>query len=76
MINTSNSMLYRLDILNEQQTRVNYQMSTGRVLDAGSDDTVVYTQDLYINDKVRTYEGLKTQLEKNNAQNETHCPSC
>lgn len=70
MINTSNSMLYRLDILNEQQTRVNYQMSSGKVLNNGSDDTVVYTQDLYIEDKIRTFEGLKTQLEKNNAQND------
>lgn len=70
MINTSNSMLYRLDILNEQQTRVNYQMSSGKVLDNGSDDTIVYTQDLYIEDKIRTFEGLKTQLEKNNAQND------
>lgn len=70
MINTDRSVLYRLDILNQQQTKVNYQMSTGKVLDSGSDDTVVYTQDLYLTDKVRVYEGLKTQLEKNNAQND------
>ena len=70
MINTDRQTLYRLDILNEQQTRVNYQMSSGKVLDEGSDDTQVYTQDLYIDDKMRTFEGLKTQLEKNNAQND------
>ena len=70
MIDTSNSMLYRLDVLNEKQTRISYQMSSGKVLDEGSDDTVVYTRDLYINDKMRTYDGLKTQLEKNNAQND------
>lgn len=70
MIDTSNSMLYRLDILNQQQTRVNYQMSSGKVLDNGSDNSVVYTQDLYIEDKIRTFEGLKSQLEKNNAQND------
>lgn len=70
MINTSNSMLYRLDILNEQQTKVNYQMSSGKVLNDGSDDSIVYTRDLYIEDKMRTFEGLKVQLEKNNAQND------
>jgi len=70
MINTDRTVLYRLDILNQQQTRVNYQMSSGKVLNDGSDDTKVYTRELYIDDKIRTYEGLKTNLEKNNAQND------
>lgn len=70
MINTDRSALYRLDMLNEQHLKVNYQMSTGKKIDQGSDDSKVYTQDLHINDRVRTYEGLKVQLEKNNAQND------
>ena len=70
MVNNDSSVLYRLDILNQQQTRVNYQMSSGKVLDKGSDDTKVYTQDLFLNDKIRTYEGLQTQLEKTTAQND------
>lgn len=70
MVDISDRMLYRIDILNQQNTRVNFQMSTGKVLDKGSDDSRVYTNERYIEDKLRTYEGLKIGLEKNNAQND------
>jgi len=66
---TTNQMLYRLNNLNVEQTRVNYQMSTGKVLDDGSDDTEVYKREVYIDDRMRTYEGIKTQIEKTTAQN-------
>lgn len=69
MINTDRSTLFRLDMLNEQQLRVNYQMSTGKAIDKGSDDTKIYTKELYLNDKLNVFEGLKKQLEETNAQN-------
>lgn len=69
MINTDRSTLYRLDMLNQQQLKVNYQMSTGKEIDKGSDDSQVYTQELYIEDKLNVFEGLKKQIEKTNAQN-------
>ncbi len=70
MINTDRSTLYRLDMLNQQQIKNNYQMSTLKKIDKGSDDTKVYTQELYLNDKLNVYEGLKSQIEKTNAQND------
>ena len=69
MINTDRSTLFRLDMLNEQQLRVNYQMSTGKAIDKGSDDTKIYTKELYLKDKLNVFEGLKKQLEETNAQN-------
>lgn len=70
MINTDSSTLYRLDMLNQQQLKVNYQMSTGKEIDKGSDDSKVYTQELYLEDKLNVFEGLKTQIEKTSAQND------
>ncbi|PLY10405.1 MAG: flagellar hook-associated protein 3 [Arcobacter sp.] len=70
MINTDRSTLYRLDMLNQQQLKVNHQMSTGDAIDKGSDDTQIYTQELYIEDKLNVFEGLKRQIEKTSAQND------
>jgi len=44
-------------------------MSTGRLLERGSDDSSIFARELYVDDKVRTYEGLKIQIEKTEAQN-------
>ncbi len=69
MISLTNQMIYRLGNLNTEQQRISYQMSTGRVLERGSDDSSIFARELYVNDKIRTYEGLKTQIEKSQAQN-------
>lgn len=69
MIDLTNQMIYRLGNLNTEQNRISYQMSTGKVLDRGSDDSSLYSQELYVNDKIRVYSGLQTQIEKTNAQN-------
>lgn len=69
MINLTDRMIYRLGGLNNEQSRISYQMSTGKVLERGSDDSKLYARELYIKDKIRVYEGLETQIEKTNAQN-------
>ncbi len=69
MIDVTNQMIYRLGNLNTESQRISYQMSTGKKLERGSDDSGTYARELYINDKLRTYEGLKTQIEKTDAQN-------
>jgi flagellar hook-associated protein 3 FlgL len=69
MINTDRSTLYRLDILNEQQQRVSYQQSTKKKIDDGSDDSVVYSKQLFLEDKLNVYDGLKTQVQNTTAQN-------
>jgi flagellar hook-associated protein 3 FlgL len=44
-------------------------MSTGKLLDRGSEDSSVFARELYVNDKIRVYEGLQTQIEKTTSQN-------
>ena len=69
MINQTEQTLYRLGNLDAQQTRISYQMSTGKKLENGSDDSVLYAREIYVDDKIRMYEGLKTQIERTTAQN-------
>ena len=69
MIDLTDRMVFRLGNLNTEQTRISYQMSTGKLLERGSDDSSVFARELYVNDKIRTYEGLQTQIEKTTAQN-------
>ncbi len=70
MIRSTEQTLYRLDNLNAEQQRISYQMSTGKKLQQGSDDSNLYTREIYVDDKIRVYEGLKVQIEKTNAQND------
>ncbi len=70
MINMTSSMLYRLDLLNQESTRISYQTSTGKLLDNGSDDSVVYARQLYIGDKINIYGGIQKQIEKTASQND------
>ena len=69
MINRTEQMINRLSVLNLQEQKNSYQMSTGRKLQNGSDDSVLYGREVFINDKIRTYEGLKSQVEKTSIQN-------
>jgi len=69
MISFTDQMIYRLGNLNTEQQRISHQMSTGRILERGSDDSSLFARELYVDDKIRTYEGLQTQIEKTEAQN-------
>ena len=69
MINLSDQMMHRLGNLNDEYRRVSYQMSSGKILERGSDDSVVFSKELHINDRLRTYDGLKKQIEKTTAYN-------
>jgi len=69
MIDMTGQMMNRVTNLNKQNERISYQMSTGKVLNHGSDDSILYAQTLDIEDNVRVYTGLKEQIEKTTAQN-------
>ncbi len=69
MIDLTNQMIYRIGNLDTDNQRITYQMGTGKVLDRGSDNSVLYSKYLNIEDSIRTYEGLKKQVEKTTAQN-------
>lgn len=71
MIDTSRNMMYHLSNLNAENERVTYQMATGKILDKGSDDSLLYSTVIDIEDKLRVTEALKLQITKSNVMNET-----
>lgn len=71
MIDRSGTMLYHINNLNVQNERVTYQMATGKILNKGSDDSVLHSTVINIEDKLRVTEGLKTQIHKSKALNDT-----
>lgn len=71
MISQIDQTMYRLKNLDSLQQKLSYQASTGKKLQDGSDDSVLYSRELVVDDKIRTFEGLKTQIERTNIQNKT-----
>ena len=69
MIDLTSQMTYRIGNLDIQNQRISYQMSTGKVLQNGSDDSVLYGKYLNIESNLRVYEGLELQIQKTTAQN-------
>lgn len=69
MINTTQQTFYRLENLNAEQKRISYQTSTEKILDNGSENSTLFAKQIYIDDKVTTYDGIKLQIEKTTAQN-------
>lgn len=69
MINQTDQMLYRLSNLDALQQKNSYQMSTGKKLEQGSDDSVLYSREIFVDDKIKTYEGLETQMNRTAVQN-------
>lgn len=69
MIRSTSETLFRLDKLNSEQQRISYQISSTKKLQYGSDDANLFTRDIYLDDKIKVYEGIKLQIEKTTAQN-------
>ena len=69
MISITDSMLFRLNILNKESARISYQTSTGKILENGSDNSILYARQLFVSDKIRMYHGLTVQIEITNSQN-------
>ncbi len=69
MIFTANEMNYRLDNLNVEQRKLSYQLSTRKKIDDGSEDTEVFGQELYVENKLSVYGEVESQLNKTVAQN-------
>ncbi len=69
MIDFSSQIFYKLDQLNTHNTKLAYQLSSGKKINHGSDDANLHTRLIYVDDKIRVYEGLKIQIEKTTAQN-------
>ncbi len=71
MIDMSSNMMYHLGNLDRVNTRISYQMSTGKNQEKGSEDSLLHNDILRIQDKLRVTESLELQLAKSNALNDS-----
>eukprot|EP01156_Anaeramoeba_ignava_P010392 Anaeramoba_ignava/a479596_92.p1 GENE.a479596_92~~a479596_92.p1 ORF type:complete len:432 (-),score=22.96 a479596_92:325-1620(-) len=71
MIDKTSTMLYHINNLNTENERISYQMATGKVLDKGSDDSILHAEVINLEDKLRITESLSLQLTKTKAMNDT-----
>jgi flagellin-like hook-associated protein FlgL len=71
MIDMSNRMLYHINQLNNQSERISYQMASGKVLDKGSEDSLLHSEVINLEDKLRVTERLQLQITKTRVLNDT-----
>lgn len=71
MVSMESKLLYQLEILNSQNVKVNNQLSTGKAIQNGSEDTELYAYILGIENDITTYNNIETQLDKTTAYNDT-----
>ena len=71
MIDKTGSMLYHINNLNTENERISYQMASGKVLNQGSDDSMLHARVISLEDDLRITEGLKLQIEKTRSINDT-----
>ncbi len=69
MIKSTSETLFRLSNLDKEQQRISYQTSSTEILQYGSDDANLYTRKIYLDDKMKVYEGIEEQINKTTAQN-------
>lgn len=67
MVNSINTIMYNLDILNDRNTKVNHGLSTGEALEYGSDDSVRYNYILGIKNDINTYSSIESNINYNSA---------
>lgn len=71
MIDTSRSMLYHLGNLNAESQRISHSIGTESKIDKGSEDSLLHSDLINLDDKLRVTLGLKLQIEKSEALNNT-----
>lgn len=71
MINITDQMLFRLGNLNKENMRISYQQSSQKILEHGSDDSYVFSKQLYFEDKIRVYEGIQEQVKRSMTMNDS-----
>jgi len=53
----------------KQEYPIKCQMATGKRIDNGSEDASGYSREIFVDDRIRTYEGIKYQIERTTVQN-------
>lgn len=68
MISQIEQTMYRLNNLDRTQQKLNFQLGEER-LENGSDDSVLFGRITSAQDKIRTFDGIKTLVERTEVQN-------
>lgn len=67
MVNSINTIMYNLEILNQKNEKVNHGLSTGEALEYGSDDSVRFDYILGIQNSINTYTSIEDGINYNEA---------
>jgi len=71
MIDTSRNMLYHLGNLNAENQRISEQMATGKSINTGSENSILHSNVINLEDKLRVTEGLMLQISKTQVMNDS-----
>jgi len=71
MIDTSSNMLYRIGNLNTKNASVTTQMATGKAIDKGSENSLLHSNLINLEDKLQVAQELKDIIVKSQAINTT-----
>lgn len=69
MVNSINTIMYNLDILNDRNNKVNHGLSTNEALEYGSDDSMRYDYILGVKNDIKTYTSINESINYNTAFN-------
>ena len=71
MISNIDSTSHRIGLLDKTQAKLNYQMGTKNQLEYGSDDAVLYSRIVHVENTMLTNKGLQDQINRVNVLNST-----
>lgn len=71
MVNSINTVMYNLNLLNQRNEKVIYGMSSGEALEKGSDDSTKYNQILSISNNVKSYGSILERIQLSSSYNTT-----
>jgi len=69
MIDTSRNMLYHLGNLNAESRRISEQTGTGKSINTGSENSILHSNVINLEDKLRVTTGLMLQISKTQVMN-------
>lgn len=71
MVNSINTVMYNLNLLNQRNEKVIYGMSSGEALEKGSYDSTKYNQILSISNNVKSYGSILERIQLSSSYNTT-----
>jgi flagellar hook-associated protein 3 FlgL len=71
MVNSINTVMYNLNLLNQRNEKVIYGMSSGEALEKGSDNSTKYNQILSISNNVKSYGSILERIQLSSSYNTT-----